>query len=205
MQAGGSCATTLETVLRGLGERKDIIRTMQRTFGADQREFAIPEEQDSGPITGRIAAKGLSGEAHDKPYSSSMGSTAARTTCRFRRRRARDLPVGGIVEVRRPRDSIADRNIAAIAENGLYVRSPLIAELRRTGMRSARAEEIVDGHVRRLEALRREKIVERVADGLWRVPSDLLTGQGLRSTRLEASSSSFTLTYPSRSRCARWA
>ena len=34
-------------------------------------------------------------------------------------------------------------------------------------------KEIVDTHVRRLEALRRAGIVERVAEGVWRVPADL--------------------------------
>jgi len=33
--------------------------------------------------------------------------------------------------------------------------------------------EVVDVHVRRLEALRRAGIVERVVDGVWRVPTDL--------------------------------
>jgi len=31
-----------------------------------------------------------------------------------------------------------------------------------------------NGHVRRLEALRRAGIVERVADGCWKVPADLV-------------------------------
>ena len=34
-------------------------------------------------------------------------------------------------------------------------------------------QEVVAAHVRRLEALRRAGIVERVAEGLWKVPNDL--------------------------------
>ncbi|MFU7556995.1 DUF3363 domain-containing protein, partial [Pseudomonas paraeruginosa] len=34
-------------------------------------------------------------------------------------------------------------------------------------------QEVVASHVRRLEALRRAGIVERVAEGLWKVPDDL--------------------------------
>ncbi len=34
-------------------------------------------------------------------------------------------------------------------------------------------QETVDAHVRRLEALRRAGLVERVAEGVWRVPADL--------------------------------
>jgi hypothetical protein len=32
---------------------------------------------------------------------------------------------------------------------------------------------VIDAHVRRLEALRRAGIVERMTDGVWRVPTDL--------------------------------
>jgi Protein of unknown function (DUF3363) len=35
------------------------------------------------------------------------------------------------------------------------------------------SREVVAAHVRRLEALRRAGIVERVAEGVWRVPGDL--------------------------------
>src|SRR3546814_6255144 len=34
-------------------------------------------------------------------------------------------------------------------------------------------QEVVAAHVRRLEALRRAGIVERVAEGLWKMPDDL--------------------------------
>lgn len=35
-------------------------------------------------------------------------------------------------------------------------------------------QEVVAAHVRRLEALRRAAIVERVTEGLWKVPNDLV-------------------------------
>jgi hypothetical protein len=85
-----------------------------------------------------------------------------------------DLPVGGIVEARPARESVADRNIAAAAQQGLYLRRSHLQALRIHGSESGRAEEIVAGHVRRLEALRRAGIVQRVADGVWRVPADLV-------------------------------
>ena len=40
---------------------------MQRTFGDDQRELAFGGGREGGPVIGRIAAKGLAGEDHDKP------------------------------------------------------------------------------------------------------------------------------------------
>jgi hypothetical protein len=34
-------------------------------------------------------------------------------------------------------------------------------------------EGFVEAHVRRLEALRRARIVERITEGVWKVPDDL--------------------------------
>jgi hypothetical protein len=41
--------------------------------------------------------------------------------------------------------------------------------------RAADPQTAVDAHVRRLEALRRSGAVERIADGVWRTPPDLLS------------------------------
>ena len=165
----------VEAVLRSLGERKDIIRTMQRAFGSEQREFAIAEGPDIASITGRIVAKGLSGEAHDKPYVIVDGLDGrAHHVSLHKATGLEDLPVGGVVEVRRACDSIADRNVAAIAEKGWYVRKTHFDKLRGQGCDRDRAADIVEGHVRRLEALRRAGIAKRVADGVWEVPADLI-------------------------------
>jgi hypothetical protein len=135
----------------------------------------LPGGAGTEPITGRIAAKGLAGEEHDKPYVIVDGLDGrAHHVSLAKTAELSDLPVGGIVEVRPARESIADRNIAAMTQNGLYVASTHRHALQVKGSDSGRARELVDGHIRRLEALRRAKIVERVADGLWRVPSDLV-------------------------------
>jgi hypothetical protein len=60
----------------------------------------------------------------------------------------------------------------ALAVQGVYSTQGHRAELRSNPGRTADPEEIVAGHVRRLEALRRAGIVERMGDGLWRVPDD---------------------------------
>ena len=64
------------------------------------------------------------------------------------------LPRGGIVQVGAARERVADRNIAALASNGLYHADLHLARLRASPLRTD-PEEIVSGHVRRLEALRR--------------------------------------------------
>jgi len=83
-----------------------------------------------------------------------------------------DYPTGSIVTVRAGADPRpADRIIAALAENGIYRTERHLAEAR---TRERNPEGFVQAHVRRLEALRRAGIVERVADGVWRVPPDLI-------------------------------
>lgn len=78
------------------------------------------------------------------------------------------MEVRGSVEVR-----AVDKNIAALASEGLYRTDHHVA----IGLGQAKAgrdlQEVVTAHVLRLEALRRAGIVERGAEGLWKVPGDL--------------------------------
>ena len=165
----------VEDNLRGLGERNDIIRTMQRAFGANQRELAFGGVSDGLPVMGRIAGKGLAGETHDKPYVLIDGLDGrAHHVPLPQNVDLTELPVGGVLEVKPIRESIADRNIAAIAQGRWYVRNTHLHQLRGQGCDRARAEEIVEGHTRRLEALRRAGIVKRVSDGVWDVPANIV-------------------------------
>src|SRR5689334_11863755 len=95
------------------------------------------------------------------------------------------LPVGAIVDVRNASNSVADRNVAARAVNGTYRTAGHLQDLRTRLRDQARAELMVAGHVRRLEALRRAGIVERVTEGVWHVRNDLIAkGQAYDRTRL---------------------
>ena len=81
---------------------------------------------------------------------------------------------GAVVEVRGSVEVRAvDKNIAALASEGLYRTDHHVA----IGLGQAKAgrdlQEVVTAHVLRLEALRRAGIVERGAEGLWKVPGDL--------------------------------
>ena len=56
----------LETTLRRMGERGDIIRTMQREFG-ETREYRMFDPSGSTQsVTGRVASKGLADEMADQ-------------------------------------------------------------------------------------------------------------------------------------------
>jgi hypothetical protein len=142
---------------------------MQRAMGGRQRELAVFQPgQDSRSIIGRVAGKGLADELYDRGYLVVDGADGkAHYVALPPKTELAQYPVGAVVEVKGSTDlRKADQTVAALATDGLY----------RTDHHLAIAKgqpEIVAAHVRRLEALRRAGIVERVAEGLWKVPADL--------------------------------
>ncbi|ETI64967.1 type VI secretion protein [Sphingobium sp. C100] len=161
-----------EPVLRQLGERVDIIRTLQRAIG-EPREIALPDERGVGPLIGRIAGKGLVDELGDATWLAVDGVDGRAHYARVPAGAdPADWPVGGIVEIDPGKTRDADRTIAALAEDGIYSverhRAAAAAD-----ERPGDPARYVEAHVRRLEALRRAGHVERISDDLWRVPADL--------------------------------
>ncbi|AYW40788.1 DUF3363 domain-containing protein [Pseudomonas aeruginosa] len=165
-----------EKTLRALGERGDIIRTMQRAMHGEPRELAVFEPGDDGrTILGRVAAKGLADELHDRGYLVIDGVDGkAHYVALNARDELANYPAGAVVEVKGSADvRAADRNIAALASDGLYRTDHHLAVAQGQAAPGRDPQEVVAAHVRRLEALRRAGIVERVAEGLWKVPGDL--------------------------------
>ena len=165
-----------EKTLRALGERGDIIRTMQGAMRGQQRELAVFESGDDGrTILGRVAAKGLADEMHDRGYLVIDGTDGkAHYVALNAREELANYPTGAVVEVKGSADvRAADKNIAALASDGLYRTDHHLAIEQGRAKAGRDPQEVVAAHVRRLEALRRAGIVERVADGLWKVPDDL--------------------------------
>jgi len=171
-------APTAETTLRALGERGDILRTMQRALRGQQRELALHStDSRATPIVGRIVSTGYLDELDERPYVIVDGIDGRAHHVSLGQADLDAFPVGGIVEVRPTRPRAADRNIAAVSKDGVYLTSEHRAQLRAEANPRNHPDEIVDAHVRRLEALRRAGIVERQAEGIWRVPADLV-GRG---------------------------
>ncbi|HHA2574946.1 TPA: relaxase/mobilization nuclease domain-containing protein [Stenotrophomonas maltophilia] len=169
-----------EKTLRALGERGDIIRTMQRAMRGEPRELAVFEPgQDADvsgrTILGRVAAKGLADELRDRGYLVIDGVDGkAHYVALNARDELANYPTGAVVEVKGSADvRAADRNIAALASGGLYRTDHHLAIAQGQAVPGRDPQEVVATHVRRLEALRRAGIVERVAEGLWKVPDDL--------------------------------
>jgi len=112
-----------EKTLRALGERGDIIRTMQRAMSGQPRELAVFEPGDDGrAIVGRVAGKGLADELHDRGYLVIDGVDGkAHYVALNARDELANYPTGAVVEVRGSAEvRAADKNIAALASNGLY-------------------------------------------------------------------------------------
>ncbi|HAT2417358.1 TPA: relaxase/mobilization nuclease and DUF3363 domain-containing protein [Aeromonas hydrophila] len=169
-----------EKTLRALGERGDIIRTMQRAMRGEPRELAVFEPgQDSDgsgrTILGRVAAKGLADELRDRGYLVIDGVDGkAHYVALNARDELANYPAGAVVAVKGSADlRAADKNIAALASGGLYRTDHHLAIAQGQAVPGRDPQEVVAVHVRRLEALRRAGIVERVAEGLWKVPDDL--------------------------------
>ena len=169
-----------EQVLRKMGERGDIVRTMQRAMGGARRDLAVfAPGENAAHVVGRVAAKGMADELHDRGYLVVDGTDGkAHYVALGAKVELEQYPVGCVVEARGSADiRAADKNIAALAVDGLYRTDHHLAMAKAQAQSHPTAErdskEVVDAHVRRLEALRRAGIVERVAEGVWRVPTDL--------------------------------
>ncbi|MGV7186999.1 relaxase/mobilization nuclease and DUF3363 domain-containing protein [Xanthomonas axonopodis] len=169
-----------EATLRAMGERGDIIRTMQRAMSGQQRELAVfqPDQDNDGSgcaIVGRVAGKGLADELYDKGYLIVDGTDGkAHYVALPPRTELEQYPTGAVVEVKgsaAPR--AADKAIAALAVDGLYRTDQHLAVAKAKHSPERDPREVVEAHVRRLEALRHAGLVERLAEGVWQVPDDL--------------------------------
>jgi type IV secretory pathway VirD2 relaxase len=174
-------ADGIEDTLRRMGERGDIIRTLQRAYTARgiapaAADLAIyePAAQDARPIIGRVLERGLSDEHKDRHYLL-VEATDGRThyVDIGKGEALAPLPAGAIVWIvpERPAVREVDRTIAVVAaaNGGRYT---IDAHLRHD---PTATEAFAETHVRRLEAMRRRSgAVERLSDGSWTIAPDHL-------------------------------
>lgn len=165
-----------EPTLRAMGERGDIIRTMQRAMSGKQRDLAVFQPGDDGrTIVGRVTGKGLADELYDNGYLIVDGTDGkAHYVVLPARTELEQYPTGAIVEIKGSTAvRAADKSIAAMAVDGLYRTDYHLALAKAKPHPDREPREVVEAHVRRLEALRRAGIVERIAENVWRVPANL--------------------------------
>lgn len=173
-------AADLSDTLTRMGERGDIIRTMQRAFTAAWVERAAadqaiynPAASDAAPLVGRVLVRGLADEHRDRHFLIVDGIDGRSHYVALGREPAEGVGEGAVVRVAPQRAGVreADRTIAAVAaaNGGRYDIDAHLAHDQRASEAFARS------HVRRLEALRRGGAgVERLADGSWQIAGDHL-------------------------------
>jgi type IV secretory pathway VirD2 relaxase len=173
-------AQDLESVLRRMGERGDIIKALHQELTRARIERSASDlvvhdaREISAPLIGRVVTRGLADELSDRHYVVvdavdgrihyiEIGSADA----------TEPTSEGSIVAVTSKQATVKpiDRTIAAIAEaNGGRYSADLHLKYDPTA-----TEQFVETHVRRLEAMRRVGIgLEREADGTWTVTPDHL-------------------------------
>ncbi|MEH3117258.1 MAG: DUF3363 domain-containing protein [Methylorubrum populi] len=171
----------LEPTLREMGERGDILRTMQKALRAEGAErdpltFAIHDAAPATPIVGRVLDKHLADELGENLTLVIDGIDGrAHHVSGIEPARVEDARIGSIVEIGPVENAVrpADRAIAGMAEDGIYRPSRHLEQARFDGrVPGGDYEGFVDAHVRRLEALRRAGIVERLDVDHWRIPGD---------------------------------
>src|SRR5262249_54282132 len=144
-----------EAILRSMGERHDIVRSMQRAMGGVQREIAVhtPSEQQEG-VVGRVLAKGMTDELSDRQFLAVDGVNGKAHYVPLNSADDTEaFAVGALVEVRATTAGRQiDKSIAALAQNGVFRTS----QVKVTGASDHRRSltHLVQLHVRRLEALR---------------------------------------------------
>jgi len=180
----------LEPKLRRMGERGDIIKTMHREMAAAgvsraAGDYAIFDpERDGQRLVGRVIGEGFADELTERRYVvidgvdgrthyAEIGSLGAKE----------EAPVRNTILELRPwaaEPRAIDRTIAEIAaaHGGIYS-----DHLHREFDPQASGE-FIGSHVRRLEAMRREGMVTRLADGSWRVGQEYLD-HALRYEKLQ--------------------
>ncbi|MFV0276792.1 MAG: DUF3363 domain-containing protein [Parahaliea sp.] len=164
-----------ERTLRAMGERGDIIRAMQRAMSGQQRDLEVFEPtEEATPLIGGVAAKGLADELHDRGYLVLDGLDGkAHYVALPAGADLAGFPTGAVVEARSMgKVHAVDREITALSEEGLYRLDARRLQQDRD-MKGRDPEDVVTTHRRRLEALRRAGIVERLGEDVWQVPSDL--------------------------------
>jgi hypothetical protein len=171
----------LESSLRRWGERRDIIRAMSRAL-AREGQVRAPEsfvtfDEDWAPVIGKVIDKGLAGPTEERAalIVDGVDGKVRRVECSLLS--SADVPLGALIQTGHGA-TVADHTIADIAAaDGTYRTEEHLRRLRTKALPLADGADpldVVRSHVRRLEALRRARVVQRYEEGRWAIPRDFL-------------------------------
>ena len=166
----------LESTLRQMGERGDIIKTLHRelTSNGVARElsaYAIYDPESQHRLVGRVVARGMSDELNERRYLILDAVDGQIYHVDAGLADPESLPSRNSIVAVIPAPAgvrPSDRTIAEVAQaNDGHYSAALHAERDPTA-----SPEFIRSHIRRLEALRRGHVpVERAKDGTWTIPS----------------------------------
>ncbi|MBR0962523.1 DUF3363 domain-containing protein [Tardiphaga sp. 538_B7_N1_4] len=181
-----SFSEKLEPTLRELGERGDIIKAINRALSDRGEEravgsYVLHDATVPESVVGQVIGKRLDDELGERIGLVIDGVDGRVHHVALADATNNEVPaaMGSIVQISRegvsgPRAS--DRNIVEVAgTTGIYHPSAHLELVASGSIRApgGDADGYVRSHVRRLEALRRAGIVERIDADRWRIPEDL--------------------------------
>jgi type IV secretory pathway VirD2 relaxase len=184
-------AQDLESVLRRMGDRGDIIKALHQELvrariHRNSTDLVVHDAGEiSAPLIGRVITRGLADELSNRHYLVVDAVDGRVHYIEIGNAEATEpIPESSIVAVTPKQATVraVDRTIAAIAvAHGGRYRADLHLKHDPTA-----TEAFVEAHVRRLEAMRRAEIgVERETDGTWAIAPDHLD-RALRYERMQA-------------------
>ena len=172
-----------QETLKDLGERGDIIKRMHHALEGRAADHRIFQPEPGAAIEGIVRQKGLHDELRGDPYVILQTARMEAVYVRLDATTAATLKEGAAVRLAcqpQPWVTGTDRVIQreATANGGIY--SPT-AHLRKLGDmpvaiegRWAQARDVIAANERRLERLARHNLVEKMREGTWRVPPNLV-------------------------------
>ncbi len=172
-------SATMEHTLRAMGKRSQIIQTMNRELeetGIDRRpnDLNIFQATPTEPkLVGQVIVHGFSDELQDKHYLLIDGLDGRVHYAEIGTVPIQDVPKSKtIIELtaRHSKAKAIDKTISDIAARnaGLYSRDA------HAFFDETTSPEFIETHVRRLEALRREGLVERFTNDTWEIGENYL-------------------------------
>ena len=175
----------LESTLKELGEKGDIIKTMHKSLKKDPLQEKVlfdPNDATRLNITGVVIDKRLKNELFDEKYlivSATDNRAYYVPLGRYSESPGFESRPGSIVtvSVKKAEGQLrkSDQTIARIADGnaGVYSREAHLASVEKLRLpEGVTAEAYVENHVKRLEALEKRAVVERTSKG-WKIPKNL--------------------------------
>jgi hypothetical protein len=172
--------------LRALGERGDVIKRLQRAVGEslDPARAVVIDAGGARPtVEGVVRRKGLHDELRGDAFAVIETPRGQAVYARLDAASAEALVEGSIARISvepqrwsKPVDRVLER--VAREAGGVYDSGAHLEALRRRPLviqgRSVSPDDVVAVNTRRLARLERYGLVEKIGEGRWRVPADLV-------------------------------